>query len=146
MEIKKITAAETYALRHKVLWPHLASEENCSMEGDEHFDTFHLGAFNEESKLVSIGSFLSDSHPEFGDNNQFRLRAMASDSNYKGSGFGSALLNEAFVILNNVGVSILWCDARLVAVPFYEKLGFIKIGEPYEKPNIGAHYLMYREL
>jgi predicted GNAT family N-acyltransferase len=146
MEVRRISPRETYPLRFKVLWPHKHKEEWCSMEGDDAPEAFHLGVFTEDNKLISVGSFLQDVHPEFSGDNQFRLRAMATDPDYSGKGSGSLLLNEAFVILNQKHVQMLWCDARLKAVPFYEKLGFIRIGETYEKPNIGPHYLMYREI
>jgi hypothetical protein len=36
----------------------------------------------------------------------------------------------------------VWCNARTPAVGFYEKLGFSTIGEEFELPPIGPHYLM----
>jgi hypothetical protein len=44
------------------------------------------------------------------------------------------------------GVVVLWCDARLVAVPFYEQLGFKKFDDVYEVPLIGPHHFMWREV
>ncbi|MGY6562181.1 MAG: GNAT family N-acetyltransferase [Luteibaculaceae bacterium] len=146
MEVRFIEPHETFLLRHKVLWPHLETVEECTMEGDTAEGNFHLGVLDMNDMVVAIGSFVQDIHPEFGDQNQYRLRAMASDPDKKGSGLGTLLLNEAFTILQDKGINILWCDARLAAVPFYEKLGFIKIGDIYQKPNVGPHYLMYREL
>jgi hypothetical protein len=41
---------------------------------------------------------------------------------------------------------VLWCDARLVAVPFYEQLGFKKFEDVYEVPLIGPHHFMWKEV
>jgi hypothetical protein len=37
----------------------------------------------------------------------------------------------------------LWCDARKVALGFYEKIGFQRIDEWYDIPPIGLHQFMY---
>jgi len=41
-------------------------------------------------------------------------------------------------------VDLLWCDARKVALGFYEKMGFKILGDFYEIPIIGPHKLMYK--
>jgi len=38
---------------------------------------------------------------------------------------------------------VLWCDARLKAVPFYASLGFQSLPEVYDVPNIGPHQFMW---
>ena len=40
----------------------------------------------------------------------------------------------------------LWCNARIKAVPFYERNGFAIHGGPFEIAGIGTHYLMHRAL
>ena len=45
-----------------------------------------------------------------------------------------------------MNIELLWCDARLEATGFYERLGFKMKGEIYNVPNIGPHKLMYIEL
>ena len=61
-------------------------------------------------------------------------------------GAAKALLDFAFEKLLDLNQEIIWCDARLVAIGFYEKIGFTKQGEMYEIPLIGYHYLMWKSV
>ena len=76
--------------------------------------------------------------------NQYRLRAMATSSKVRGENFGKLLIEFAIEELKNRKVDLLWCDARKVALGFYEKMGFNVIGDFYEIPIIGPHKLMYK--
>ena len=40
-------------------------------------------------------------------------------------------------------VDLWWCNARLVAVGFYEKLGLSVYGDIFEIEPIGPHKLMF---
>jgi hypothetical protein len=40
------------------------------------------------------------------------------------------------------GAKYLWCHAREIAYPFYEKMGFRYISEPFDIPIIGVHRTM----
>jgi hypothetical protein len=53
------------------------------------------------------------------------------------------LVEEAKRRIADMGYDVLWCDARKVALGFYERLGFDRIDEWYEVPLIGPHQLMY---
>ena len=56
------------------------------------------------------------------------------------------MMLQAMADIQNLGCDLLWCKARLVAIDFYESLGFIKIGPIYEIEGIGPHYTMYKYL
>ena len=71
---------------------------------------------------------------------------MATLSSAQNTGAARALLNTAFKILKDKDQNLLWCDARIIATGFYEKLGFEKLGDSYSIPIIGLHYLMYKTL
>jgi hypothetical protein len=43
-------------------------------------------------------------------------------------------------------VKYLWCNARVVAVNFYEKQGLAKMGESFDIPQVGEHYVMFKEI
>ena len=44
------------------------------------------------------------------------------------------------------GAVWLWCDAREVAFPFYERMGFKFVSEGYHVPEIGPHRMMALKL
>ena len=145
MKTRNLSPEETYVLRNKVLWPHKKSLAECVMDIDDLETTFHVGV-EKEGEIVAIGTFIKQNNPNFDTENQYRLRAMATAPEVRGQGAGRMLINDALEQLKTKNISLLWCDARLVAVAFYKKMGFKIKGKQYEIPIIGPHYLMYKEL
>lgn len=139
-----ISPKHTYELRNKVLWPHKTFDQ-CSLDIDALETTFHVGV-EDEGKIVAVGTFLKQKNDNFPQENQYRLRAMASSVDVRGKGFGKLVINFAKDKLKEMNIDLLWCDARLIAVDFYKKQGFNIKGEQYEIPIIGPHYLMYKEI
>lgn len=144
MIVKQINAGDTHDIRHKMLREGFPIEE-CTFKSDEDDQTFHLGAF-EEGKLVSVASFYFEKNITFDEQNQYRLRGMATLPDYQRKGLSSELLKMAFPIIKQNFCSLLWCNARSSAVGFYQKVGFEKTGEEFEIPNVGPHFLMFKQL
>jgi GNAT superfamily N-acetyltransferase len=145
MEVKIISSELTHSLRHRVLWPHIEFEDSCIIDIDHREDAIHLGTFA-DNRLVSIGSLFAMKSPGLDHEKQYRLRAMATDPEYRGTGSGKLLVEFAIDHLRSKGVQVLWCDARLKATGFYQRLGFSIIEDVYEVPLIGPHQFMYFEL
>jgi GNAT superfamily N-acetyltransferase len=143
--VKVIPASSTYPLRHRVLWPHIEKESDCVIDIDDHPKGFHLGVF-EENSLISIGSFFPAVSPKIESRNAYRLRAMATHPDFRGRDAGKALIQFGITLLKERKAEVLWCDARLNAVPFYQKLGFNALDEIYEVRNIGPHKFMWIDL
>lgn len=144
-EAKIIAPELTRPLRHKVLWPHIEKVEDCIIDIDHRSDAIHLGVFDDE-KIISIGSLFQMDSPRIAIEKQYRLRAMATDPDYRGQNAGRILIEKSFDILKEKGVEVLWCDARKIAVGFYQSLGFSMLPEEYDVPKIGPHYFMWKEL
>ncbi len=142
IEIKLIDPKLTHNIRSEVLWPH-KDLKDCTINEDNLSNTFHLGVFL-NSNIVSIGTFIKEKNNTFKSiNNQYRLRAMATSKIYQGKSMGYMLINFAIKYLREKNIKLLWCDARKVAIAFYEKSGFKTHGEYYLIPKIGLHKLMY---
>jgi predicted GNAT family N-acyltransferase len=45
-----------------------------------------------------------------------------------------------------LGGDLVWCDSRLEAVGFYERMGFTVVTEEFDRPGIGPHRGMLREV
>lgn len=144
-EVKIISPDLTRPLRHRVLWPHIEKVEDCVIDIDRRVDAIHLGVFDGE-KIVSIGSLFQMDSNKIQFEKQYRLRAMATDPDYRGQNAGRVLIEKSFELLKEKGVDVLWCDARKIAVGFYESLGFSMLPEEYEVPKIGPHYFMWKPL
>tara|TARA_B100001113_G_C20837823_1_gene504007 strand:+ start:149 stop:595 length:447 start_codon:yes stop_codon:yes gene_type:complete len=141
LETNIISSTSTYNIRKKVLWPHITND-NYSISIDDHKDTFHLGTFLNE-KIISIGTFIKENNPKFNCKLQYRLRAMATDKNYRKIGAGKNLFSKGLEILKNNKIELLWCDARLIAIPFYKSMNMESLSGTYNIPKIGAHKTMY---
>ena len=145
MTVRVIQAEDTRALRHQVLWPHIENVENCVIDIDNRVDAIHLGTFDGE-RLVSVGSLFEMRSDKLEHRFQYRLRAMATDPDFRGRSAGKILINKAVEILEGLNCEVLWCDARLHATGFYSSLGFKKLEEIYQVKNIGPHQFMWKEL
>ncbi|MFD0992050.1 GNAT family N-acetyltransferase [Tenacibaculum geojense] len=141
--VKKITPEETYFLRKNVLRKNI--DLPYKFQGDLNKETFHLGVFN-NSEIVCIGTFMSSNLNQLQGNKHYQLRGMATAENSRGNGFGLALIKESVTILKSKNVDYLWCNARVEAVGFYQKLGFKVIGKSFNVEKVGEHYKMYKKV
>jgi GNAT superfamily N-acetyltransferase len=145
MQVLRISAKDTYPLRHKMLRPH-GTIQDCIYSGDTDELTFHLGAFVDK-KLVSSASFYFENHPQFpAFEHQYRLRGMCTLPEFQKQGFSQALLRTAFPLIKQNQCNLLWCNARKTAEGFYLKVGFVPYGDYFELPQIGTHRLMSIEI
>ncbi|CCU57565.1 GNAT family N-acetyltransferase [Bacillus subtilis] len=144
LEVKTISAEDTYEIRHRILRPH-QSIEQCKYEEDHAKGSFHLGAFFEK-KLISIASFSPQNQPLITESPAYRLRGMATLEGYRDQKGGSTLIKHAEEKLAKNGVQAVWCNARSHVKGYYSKLGWEVLGEPFEIPGIGTHIIMYKKL
>jgi GNAT superfamily N-acetyltransferase len=147
-KIQLITPEQVYPLRHRVLRPH--QDFAASKYPDDLLPTtFHVGALL-EGNVIGIATFSLESHPEVSKavpaRCPYRLRGMATDTHLHQRGVGTAVLHFSFEELRRRHGDLLWCNAREVAFPFYEKMGFLTLGAMFEIPGIGPHKVMYKTL
>lgn len=147
MEIHAIPAVATRPVRFAVLWPHRGDVVACTLPEDEAPHALHLGAYLPDGRLVGVCTLLEEApvrHPDAvpSDVRAFRLRAMATLPEVRGSGAGRALVERACAEAEQRGATFLWFDARRVAFGFYEQLGFYYLSEAFDIAPIGEHRVM----
>jgi GNAT superfamily N-acetyltransferase len=153
--VRRITAAETHPLRMAVLRPG-RPEAECEFPGDEHELTFHAGA-ELDGRIVSIASLYLEPRPadapggaargpDHDAGTAWRLRGMATEPELRRSGAGAAALAACEQHAREHGATLAWCNARVEAIGFYERLGWHVLGEEFEIPTVGPHFVMEREL
>ncbi len=143
INIQHITPQQTYTLREKILRKN--STKPFVFDGDFEKTTIHLGAYYDNT-IIGVVSLMKKNQQAFSFYKQYQLRGMAIATSFQQKGVGQQLICAVFATLKNSGVEIIWCNARVVAVTFYEKLGFIKTTTKFNIPSIGLHYLMYKEI
>ena len=141
--VKYISASQVLPLRSQVLRNGLKLER-CIFPTDHIEDGFHLGFFTGD-EITSIATFFWEDYPEEPVGG-VRLRGMATHPNHRGEGQGAAIINFAVNELSSQNASYIWCNARKIAVGFYQKLGFEIASEEFEIVGIGPHFNMIKPL
>ena len=113
MDLRRISAKDTYPIRKKVLIPEgCEGEVSIEFEHDNDEDlAFHLGVFL-DGKLASVTSMFFLSHPDIPDEYQYQLRGMATLPEYQRQGLSSELLKMAFSIVKQNQCHVVWCHAQ----------------------------------
>lgn len=124
-DIEQITQELTWKLRQKELYPHLPIDAIKLPEDDQ---GIHLGLFY-ENKLVTVVSL-------FEGDNALQFRKLATDKNHQGKGLGSKMIKYILDFATEKQLEKIWCNARLTATGFYEKLGFYPTGLPFSRGGI----------
>jgi len=137
---RRAALAEILPLRHRVLRPGLPLAD-AAFDGDDEPDTRHAGGFAPDGVVACLSLMRRplDGRPAW------QLRGMAVRPDLLRRGLGRALLAHAERALHEeVGPALLWCNARVAAAPFYERLGWSIVSAPFDIPGVGSHVRMVR--
>jgi len=95
------------------------------MQMDEDNNGYHFGAFKDEYLVAVVSLFQNGS--------DFQFRKFAVDVEVQHMGIGTALLNHLTNFAVTEGAKLLWCNARVEAIGFYLKFGFVQTGKLFSK-------------
>ena len=141
-----VSPAETWPLRKRVLRPHQDGDA-VVLGGDEHPRAAHFGARDAEGRVVGVATVAPETCPWAPQREgAWRLRGMATEEGRRGTGIGAAVLRAALEHVRAQGGRLVWCNARVGALRFYEREGFAAGAERYDDPVLGPHVPMWREV
>lgn len=144
MRIVRVDVASTLALRQRVLRPHQTPAE-LAAESLAAPEAAYFAAFEAGDEPVAVGAIRRSATPwPSGARDPWRLTGMATDPERRGRGLGAAVLAAALGHAEQAGGDLVWCNARTGALRFYERAGFVTVGEPWTDPMIGPHVRMWR--
>lgn len=123
--VEQIFPALTWRIRQLAMYPEKGITD---MELPEDWDGMHFGLYY-HYELTGVVSLFID-----GTTAQFRKMAVLPAD--QGKGFGLQLLKYLVDYCRSQGIKNLWCNARVSATGFYQKIGFETIGEPYERNQL----------
>ena len=141
LKAKIIDSKLTHGIRKEILWPHI-KDNNYTIDVDDKDETFHIGVCIGQT-IISIGTFVKEKNSHFDVKNQYRLRAMATDKKFQRKGAGKCLILKGLEVLKEKKTDLLWCSARLKAIPFYKGIKMKSLNKIYHIVNIGPHKTMY---
>ena len=122
-----VDVSDILEFRQVMLWPDKPLSH--VMLPDDDSATHICGRLNQ--RIIAVGSFFLT-----GDSAQ--LRKLAVDPEYRGQSLGKSLVRFGIRKLAEAETKVLWCDARVESVGFYERLGFEVDQSVFEKS--GAQY------
>ena len=137
-----IKATATHGIRRRVLRD--GKDVSVVFDRDIEPTTFHTGIFK-GATLLGIATFMKNKHKDL-QGEHYQLRGMAVSESHQGLGLGNTLLDFGLKKISELGGDLCWCNARTVALLFYEKKGFDTIGEEFIVPEIGPHFVMFKKL
>ncbi|HEY8665548.1 MAG TPA: GNAT family N-acetyltransferase [Tepidisphaeraceae bacterium] len=140
--IRPASLQEILGLRHRILRAGLPIE-SANFPADEAETNLHVGAFDGGGN-VGCASFMLN---EFESEPAWQLRGMATEDGYRGLGIGRSMLELAEGLLNKRRIAkLMWCNARVLAMGFYRKMGWEVVSEQFDIPTAGPHVRMRKNL
>jgi N-acetylglutamate synthase-like GNAT family acetyltransferase len=130
---------EILPVRHRVLRAGLPLA-TAYFPDDEGYSTFHFAAIA-DGKVVGCVTLISE---PFDREKAWMLRGMAIDPEYQRRSIGKKLL--AFCEEKLYQPPLHWCNARVSAVPFYEKNGWRTTSGVFEVEGVGPHRQMMKTI
>lgn len=154
-DIRFIPGEETLPLRSRVLREGRPLNQ-CRFTEDGQPGSFHLGHlgaahFSEKAPATfqqpaGIASYYpKDLEGQVGRGFQLRGMAVAPEAQRRGVGCDLMSFGERHLRTERLA-DYLWCNARVSAIPFYERDGWTVVSEEFEIPEVGPHRRMVKRL
>lgn len=144
--VVEIDAGETHDLRRRVL-RNGDRDADLDWAGDHDDTTVHLGVVGDAGAPIAVSTWLRRPCPLHPDAPSVQLRGMATDPAHRGTGLGSLLLADGIVRSLGVvrlssddrasDVELVWANARVEAIAFYERHGWNATGPVFHTAGTG---------
>lgn len=102
--------------------------------GDDAPSTLHIGAFL-AGILVAAATTCQEAPPGTSTSLAWRVRGMATLPEYRGFGLAGQLLARCLAHIHENKGTLAWCSSRIATVSFYQRHGFVPVGEPFLLPQ-----------
>lgn len=119
---------QAYAIRQKVFIEEQGVPRELELDESDPI-AWHALAFYKD-QCIGTGRLVEIAQ------NAGQIGRMAVLADFRGQGFGKAILMKLIDLANTQGISTLSLHAQVSAIPFYEKFGFIAQGSTYEEAGI----------
>ena len=130
IHIRPMTSLEVRPLRLEVLRAGMVNQ-TVHFDGDDDPTTIHLGAFDQDQNNVGVSTWMQRPFPLAEEHKALQLRGMATAVNVQGQGIGALLLVAGQSHGREIGAHLIWANARDAALDFYNRHGYITVGEGF---------------
>lgn len=101
---------------------------------DKEATSTHLALIDGEN-LVAYGRLSSDADMNF------QISQMVVDPKHQGRGYGTEVLERLIALTREMHGNSIFLNARISAIAFYEKMGFIAFGEPFKSKSTQVEHI-----
>jgi GNAT superfamily N-acetyltransferase len=139
--VRPATAEEIREVRLGVLRPEAPRVPSAY---DVEPATVHVGAFDGDLAVACVTVYPQgyDDEPA-----AWRMRGMAVDPAYQGRGLGREVLDLATSVADDAGAPLIWANARMSAMAFYQRVGWEPVGPVFDHgPRALPHRVIIRRL
>lgn len=120
--INEVPYSDVLEIRHKVMYPEKEIDYVILPDDDK---GLHIGYYKEGLLVSALSLFLN--------NRELQFRKFATLNEYQGQGYGTELLKWVLDYANDMKFERVWCNSRVEKADFYEKFGFVKTNDIFEK-------------
>ena len=129
---------EAVGLRYEVLRKPLGLDYSPEQLASE-YDQVHLAAYSNSGELLAYLNLTPAG------TQTVKMRQVAVAAALQGKGIGTLLVAESERLAQRLQFEGMTLHARETAVPFYERLGYVREGERFEEVGI-PHFKMKKAL
>jgi GNAT superfamily N-acetyltransferase len=142
MRVERVEPGVTRALRNTVLRPGMDVEAVHwpDIESDAAVTFAVLGDDDAPLTTVTVIPAPCPWRPAVAPS--WQLRGMATVETARGRGVGRIAVDAAIAHVRSTGAALLWCNARDVALSFYERAGFVVEGDGFVNDHGIPHHPM----
>ncbi len=130
VSIRKISYLDVRPLRLEVLRAGMVNQ-TVTFDGDEEPTTVHIGVFNEAGVNIGVSTWMRRPFPSEPQLQGLQLRGMATAVLVQGHGIGGLLLHAGMEYAIEIGVDLIWANARDSALAFYNRHGYTTVGDGF---------------
>ncbi len=123
--IEQIFPSLTWSIRQETMYPDKDLE---AVKLDNDFNGIHFGLYVNHTLTGVVSLFIEQGTAQF--------RKLAVLPQMQKKGLGNLIIQHLLSFCKAEKVSTIWCNARIDAVGFYEKNGFVTSGEPFVRNHL----------
>lgn len=146
MRVERVDPGLTRALRNAVLRPGMDVDAVHWPDIESAAAVTYAVVGGDDAPLSTVTVIPAPCPWRADDRPAWQLRGMATAEQARGRGVGRLALDAAVDHVRAAGAALVWCNARDVALSFYERAGFVVDGEGFVNPSGIPHHPMSRTL
>lgn len=148
--VRRVPAEEVRPMRAQVLRAHQPYSSTAYAEDDVE-GAFHLLATVDgvDAGCCSVFAEAGPEAVEASDDERassWRMRGVATSPSSRKKGVGRAMMQRLESDVAAAGGTLLWANARSSALPFYRALDYDVVGDAFDIPGIGPHFVIVKRL